>query len=370
MKIGIDASRAFLKKRTGIEEYSYQTIKILRKHLAEHEVFLYVRNWKSKQIDFELPVNWKIKEIPYVYGWTQVGLALEMLLRPIDLFFSPAHTTAIIHPQKTIVTIHGLEYEHCPESYSLYSRWFHRFFIKRSCRWATKIIAVSKNTKKDLIGMYKIDEEKVSVVYNGFDSLNPPRTKKKQKDEPFLFYIGRIEKRKNIEGIIKAFEILKKEEKFDGKLILAGGPGYGYEKIKEVITSSSFKNDIVELGYIGEEKKWKLLSEASVFMFPSFCEGFGIPILEAQSVGTPVLTSKLGPLDEVAGNEQVLVDPKSPNSIAKKVTHLLDDDVRKVVTAKGYKNVDRFSWEKSGSKTARIINRVAKSASQDRLSVL
>lgn len=370
MKIGIDASRAFLKKRTGIEEYSYQTIKVLRKHLVDHEVFLYIRNWKSKQIDFELPANWKIKEIPYVYGWTQVGLALEILLRPVDLFFSPAHTTAVIHPKKTIVTIHGLEYEHCPESYSTYSRWFHRFFIKRSCKWATKIIAVSKNTKKDLVGMYKINKDKISVVYNGFDTTSCQEAREEQKGEPFLFYVGRIEKRKNVEGIIKAFEILKKEKKFDGKLVLAGGPGHGYEEIKELIISSSFKNDIVELGYISEEKKWKLLSEAKVFMFPSFCEGFGIPILEAQSVGTPVLTSKLGPLDEVSGNEHILVDPKSPYSIAKKVTYLLDTETRKVVIAKGYENVGRFSWEKSGSETARIINHIAEDSSQDRLSVL
>ena len=366
MKIGIDASRAFLQKRTGIEQYSYQIIKNLRNHLDKYEVILYVRKWKSENIDFDLPKNWSIREIPYVYGWTQVGLALEMLLRPIDVYFSPAHTTAIIHPQKTVVTIHGLEYEHCPEGYSQYARWFHRFFIKKSCRWATRIIAVSQNTKKDLVNLYEIKKEKIKVVYNGFCSSNTRQISKQKRKKSYIFYIGRIEQRKNIKRIIKAFEIIKRRKSFDGELLLAGGPGHGYDQIKELIDKSAYKKDIHELGFVDENEKWSLLRGAEIFLFPSLCEGFGIPILEAQSVGVPVITSKLGPLDEVAGNEEILIDPRSTEAIAKKIEFLLSNvHVKERVVEKGYENLNRFSWNKSAKETTSVLKEVIRQISQD-----
>ena len=109
MKIGIDASRAFFKQRTGIEEYSYQIIKNLRDKLDDHRVILYVR--KNKNIDFDLPENWKIKAIKFPYLWTQIGLSLEVLFHPVDVLFIPAHVVPIVHPKNTFVTIHGLEYE-------------------------------------------------------------------------------------------------------------------------------------------------------------------------------------------------------------------------------------------------------------------
>ncbi len=356
MKIGIDASRAFLKQRTGIEEYAYQVIKHLRGKLDEHEVFLYVRKWSSRKIDLELPDNWRVKKIPYVYGWTQVGLAFDMLLDPIDVFFSPAHTTAIIHPEKTIVTVHGLEYEHCPESYSVYAKLFHRFFIKKSCAWATKIIAVSRNTKKDLVDIYNIPKKKITVVYNGYEKGSSEAETKKINEGPYLFYVGRLEQRKNIIGIIKAFEILKKQYKYQGSLFLAGNPGYGYGAIQSTIAKSKFKKDIRQFGFISETEKWNYLKYADVFLFPSFCEGFGIPIIEAQSIGTPVVTSKIGSLNEIAGNDEICVDPYNQNDIAQKAHWLVDNpDFRNSAIMKGKENVKRFSWEECACSVAGII---------------
>ncbi|MEA1926410.1 MAG: glycosyltransferase family 1 protein [Patescibacteria group bacterium] len=358
MKIGIDASRAFLKQRTGIEEYAYQVIKHLRGKLDDHEVFIYVRKWNSGKIDFELPDNWRVKEIPYIYGWTQVGLAFDILFNPIDVFFSPAHTTAIIHPEKTIVTIHGLEYEHCPENYSTYARLFHRFFIKKSCAWATEIIAVSRNTKKDLINLYNAPKEKITVVYNGYERNSFETGTERISETPYVFYIGRLEQRKNIIGIIKAFEILKKRYKYHGSLFLAGNSGHGYDAIQSTIAKSKFKKDIKQFGFISETEKWNYLKYADVFLFPSFCEGFGIPIIEAQSIETPVVTSKIGPLDETAGNDEICVDPYSPNDIAQKAHLLIDDpDFRSNVIMKGKENVKRFSWEKCACSVTGIIER-------------
>ncbi len=384
MKIGIDGSRAFLENKTGIEGYAYQTIIYLAKRLKDEQVILYVRKGqKEKALQDEklsFPANWEIKEVPMKYLWTQFGLALEMFLNPIDVLFVPAHTVPFIHPRNTIVTIHGLEYEHCPESYSFLGGTFHRFFVKKSCKWSSKIIAVSKNTKKDLVELYKIEKEKIAVIYNGYDekelSLNEKKMeegeksfnwadvknfsisekKSRSKSGEFLLFVGRLEQRKNIIGIIEAFEILKKKYDYRGKLVLAGKYGHGGGLIRKRVASSEFQHDIICLGYIRDEQRRELFHSASVFLFPSLCEGFGIPIIEAQSCGLPLITSNYGPMDEVADNDDVLVDPLNFEEMAEKIDKILKDKTfRDQIIQKGKENIKRFSWEKSGEEVAKIL---------------
>jgi len=167
MNIGIDASRAFLQNRTGIEEYSYRVIKNLKDKLNGHQVLLYVR--KNQKVDFDIPENWNIKIINCPRLWTQIGLAWEMLWHPVDVLFVPAHTVPFIHPKHTAVTIHGLEYEFVPQGYSRWARFYMRWTIRKSCQWASEIIAVSENTKKDLMKLYGVDEKKINVIYEGYD---------------------------------------------------------------------------------------------------------------------------------------------------------------------------------------------------------
>lgn len=375
MKIGIDGSRAFIKNRTGIEEYSYRVIKNLRNELGENQaclpvrqVVLYIR--KKQEIDFELPKNWKVKMICFPRFWTQLGLSLEMLLHPVDTLFVPAHTVPIIHPKKTVVVVHGLEYEFCPRAYSFWERIYMRVSIKNSCVWASEIISVSNNTKKDLIELYGIAEEKIKVIYEGYDSyqssiISHQKIKTSAEkddrllmtDDNFLLFVGRIEERKNISNIIKAFEILKEKYQIPHSLLLAGKPGHNYEDIKYEIANFKFKNEIQELGFVSDEEKFELMKKAAVFVFPTLYEGFGIPVLEAQSVGLPVVASGNSSIPEVAGDSALLVDPLSPDDIAEGIYSLLsnkalNDDIIK----KGLENVKRFSWDKCAKEISKIIN--------------
>ncbi len=286
MTIGIDASRAFLKKRTGIEEYSYQVIRHLRTNLAQEEVILYVRikiiweggrlKFQPQSIDFEIPENWKVKGLWAPRFWTQIRLSLEMWLHPVDTLFIPAHTVPLVHPENTVVTIHGLEYEFSPESYSWYERWYMRFSIRNSVSWAKKVISVSENTRRDLIRLYQVPEEKIAVIYEGVVEYSVSsiqyqvsNTKYPIPNTPYFLFIGRVEERKNVARIIEAYDRFKRKTGLPHKLILAGKPGYGHEKIKSVLQTSKYNNDIEELGYIIEEKKWELLKGAEVLLFPS-----------------------------------------------------------------------------------------------------
>jgi glycosyltransferase involved in cell wall biosynthesis len=302
-----------------------------------------------------------------------------MLFNPVEVLFIPAHTVPVIHPRNTVVTIHGLEYEFFPRAYSWWGRNYMRWVIKNSCRWAKKIIAVSNNTKKDLMALYRVPEDKIKVVYEGFDREMQNTNLKMQNGSAkckisgnYLLFIGRLEERKNIVGIIKAFEVLKDQYKLPHKLVLAGKPGYGWRNMWYEIENSEYYNDIFLPGYVSEESKWRLLGGADVFLFPTFYEGFGIPILEAQSVGCPVVAGDNSSIPEVIGAKvepslqrrlnlrrdasAVLVDPNNAGQIADAVYKLIaDKNLRSGIIGRGYRNVRRFSWESCTEQISKFI---------------
>ena len=365
MIIGIDASRAFLPERTGIEEYSYQVIRHLRDSLSEESVFLYIR--PEQEVDFELPKNWQVKRLWAPRFWTQFRLSWEMLFHPVDVLFIPAHTVPLIHPRRTVVTIHGLEYEFCPQAYSLLDRWYMRLSIRHSVRVASTIIAVSENTKRDLINLYHVLPGKIAVISEGYSISHGVTGNQKLVTgkegiitnyqlpitTPYFLFIGRLEERKNVVRIIEAFGILKTKYSIPHQLVLAGKPGYGYENIEYRISNIECRDEIMELGYVTEEEKWELFRGADVFLFPSLYEGFGIPVLEAQSVGTPVVTANTSSLQEVGGDGAVFVDPLSAESIADGVWKVLSDaKLRDGIIEKGSRNVDRFSWKRCAEEMA------------------
>ena len=369
MHIGIDASRAFLRYRTGIEEYSYQVVRHLRDTIPSQEsVHLYVRkklrvrNWKLvfiyPEIDFSFPSNWELRGIWAPRFWTQVGLSLEMLLHPVDILFVPAHTLPLIGGRRNIVTVHGLEYEMSPLSYGFWERLYMRLSIRYSCMKADRIIAVSENTKRDLIRWYATPEAKIVVIGEGFVN-NPQPTTHNPQSIPHLLFIGRLEERKNVVRIIEAFEILKERHQIRHRLLLIGKKGHGYEKIQSKIQESRFKKDIEELGYVSSEEKLELLQNADVFIFPSLYEGFGLPVLEAQAVGVPVVTSGTSSLPEVGGEGALYVDPTSSESIAEGIYKVLQmsEEEKVRLQEKGLRNLTRFSWEKCAQEITESFTR-------------
>lgn len=356
MTLGIDASRAFLAKRTGIEEYSYQVIKHLRNELADERVVLYVR--KGRVPDFDIPKSWRVQTVGWPRLWTQGGLALEMLVRPVDALFVPAHTVPWIHPKNTIVTVHGLEYEFCPEAYSMWERLYMRWSIRNSCQWASRIISVSENTKQDLVRLYGVSEGKIRVVSEGVSiEKSEIESRRPESDSPYFLFVGRIETRKNVARIVEAFDQFKDKCRTAHRLVLAGKPGYGFDEFKRQLEQSSRRSDIVELGYVGEERKRELLRGAAGFLFPSLYEGFGLPILEAQAAGVPVVTSKTSSLPEVAGAAgAAFVDPESAEDIALGIEKIaLESDFRSAIIENGRRNVGRFSWESCAKQIAREL---------------
>jgi glycosyltransferase involved in cell wall biosynthesis len=359
MKIGIDASRAFIEEKTGIEEYSYQLIRSLTMmDVSSHQVFLYVRkNLSTNSIDFNLPDNFSVREIENNLLWTQIGLSLKIKKEAVDVLFVPSYTVPTVHPKKTVVTVHGLEFKHFPKCYSLKERIVLELNTLLSIRWSSKIIAPSENTKKDLIKFYKVSPEKIKVIYHGTGNQKSIKSKvhKVKSNEFDILFVGRLEKRKNLVNLIKAFEIFRKCYALrvaHYTLTLAGKEGFEFEEIKKAIEESPYRKDIVLKGYVSEREKGELYRNADVFVLPSFYEGFGLPILEAMSYGVPVVCSNISSLPEVAGNAALLVNPYNPDEIAAAMNKIFNGgDLKEKMIKKGFENVKRFNWEKCARET-------------------
>ncbi len=359
MKIGIHTGSAFCSERTGVEEYVYQIITHIAKlkEQNEHEFILYV-NPKTADFIPQLPKNFKIKKLNSPFLWTKIRLSFELFFHPVDVLFLPANFLPFFYPKNTVTTIHGLEFEYLPKDYSKENIYYLKQGTKEAFKKARKIIAVSENTKKDLLKFYGEDKEKIKVIHHGvFDKKRNSKKEPPQK-EKYILYVGRLESKKNIKGIVEAFNDFKIA--FDScshKLILAGKEGCNFSKVKTTIEKSPYKKDIILTGYISQAEKERFLENADIFLFPSFYEGFGMPILEAQKMGIPTITSNLSSMPEVAGeNGALFVDPNNTEDIANALGRLAEDEnLRQTLIEQGRKNTEKYTWEKSAKETLSFL---------------
>jgi len=355
MIIGIHAAAAFKKERTGVEEYAFRLIRYfaMLEEGKKHRFLLYT---PSSSEESDLPRNFEIKTLRFPVFWTQVRLALEMALNKPGALFIPAHVLPLIHPKNSVVTIHDLAFEYFPEMYPLFHRRYLRWTTKYAISKAKKIIVPSLNTKKDLIEFYGARKEKIKVIYHGIAPFTAVQNEKSPLVQKYILYIGRIERKKNVEGLINAFEIIKEKYQIPHKLVLAGGPGYLFEEVKKKIDASPSKQDIILTGHLQENQKNVFLKFADLFVFPSFYEGFGFPILEAQAAEVPVIASNVSSLPEVAGEGALFFDPADFEQMAEVIYSAASrTELRESLIKKGSENLRRFSWKKCAEETLRTL---------------
>jgi len=417
MVIGVDVSRAFKDKKTGTENYSWHLLCEFAKLKIEAKVRLYLR--RDPQISF--PENFQTRVISLPRFWTQAGLAFECLKDPPDVLFVPAHTIPQVRRPnlKTVVTVHDLGAEYLPQYHKFPSKIYLNWSTKLAVRFATKIIAVSGATKRDLINRLGADEKKIEVIYEGVDHKNfkypisnfecKKVLEKYKLEKPFVLFVGTIQPRKNVEGLIRAFAkivsgstdgklkidqkssqqfysasnprdiasrsiqdgsalVLKKPQKSGQtssvrdnlSLVIVGNYGWDYEKILSLPKKLGIENRVKFLGYVGEDETPALYNAASVFVLPSFFEGFGLPILEAMACGCPVITSNVSSMPEIAGNAAVLVDPKNDDEIAGKILEVLENEkLQSELKKKGLARAKEFSWEKCAKETFKVLKGIA-----------
>lgn len=360
MLIGIDASRATKENKTGTEHYSEEIIIALAKIDYKNDYLLYSPVAPKGKLA-NLPKNWRWKIMPFPRFWSQIRLSWEFLFgkeKP-DVIFEPAHTIPLIHPKNMVVTLHDLGFKYFPELYTPFERKYHNFCMDFSAHHAKRIITPSEYTKKDLVKVYKIDPTKITTIYHGYDScLYKPQKSKIDKLSPYIFFVGRIERKKNAAGIIKAYGLLRQERNIKHKLVLAGKPGFGYDEFKAELNKLPLEvqKDVIELGYVTDDHLANWMQNADILFFPSFFEGFGLPIIEAMACGVPVVASKNTSITEIAGSAAILVNPHNPLQMAASLSKIINSQIlRKSLISKGLVRASLFSWQKAAEKTLDII---------------
>lgn len=313
MNIGIDA-KTLSKRYTGIAVYIYEMIKYFNEIDRNNQYYLYSN--RKFELDIELGENFHVRFYKAITGSIGVMFQLSPLLKrdKIDIFWGPEHCLVCgKQPFKQVVTIHDLSVLHNPKVGTRYNAILQRIMTIPACRRADKVIAISNSTALDVISSAGIDKDKVVVIYNG-DSPYTGKSniveekevleiehKFKIKKLGYFLFVGSIEPRKNINTIVNAYNVYRKNGG-NAKLVLAGGLGWKYKPILKLIDKSSYKQDIIMAGYVSAIEKEYLYRNAISLVFPSLWEGFGLPILEAMSVGTPVITCRNSSLPEVGGN--------------------------------------------------------------------
>jgi glycosyltransferase involved in cell wall biosynthesis len=371
MTIGIDASRANKLYKTGTEWYSWHLIQEFKKISDPTDQFILYSAEKLCGGLENLPANWQsrvLKWLPKRF-WTQIRLSWEMLWHPPDILFVPAHVIPIVHPKKVITTCHDVAFARFPNFYSKIALKYHYFAIRFAIKHASKIITPSNFTRKELIEIFNIAPDRVVTVYNGYDKNRYKLIEDQRKIEkiiqkynlikPYILYIGRLELKKNTPGLVQAFSILKKNHKSqitNYKLVLIGQPGFGFNKVTEAIIENDLHDEVIIPGWVDVEDLPYLLSGAEIFVFPSFYEGFGIPVLEAMATGTPTVISDIEAHREIAGEAAYFVDPLKPEEIAAGIFRVLNDEsLKEELKIRGLAQVQKFSWEKCARETLQVI---------------
>jgi len=384
MIIGIDIRMLARGTRSGIEEYTINLLSNMLKLDNGIQYKLFYNGYKKVGLDYDflqLP-NVELKEfkIPnrlldfsfQYFGFPKV----DKLLGGVDVLFSPhIFSVAVSEKCKVVTTFHDLSFENHKEFYSAAKNYWHFSMDPRKrARKSDKIIAVSQSTKEDLTRIYKIEEKKINVIYSGVNlasSIQHPASriskikKKYSLPENFILYLGTIEPRKNIIGIIRAFEELRKRQDRTSpmvksiKLVIAGSKGWLYKDVFECARKSALIKDIIFIGFVEDKDKEFIYKLAKIFVYPSFYEGFGFPPLEAMQNGTPVITSNFSSLPEAVGDAVIMVNPYNIDELSLAMENLLrDEKLRKILIEKGYQQTKKFSWQQCAKETLKILKAV------------
>ena len=309
----------------------------------------------------ELPIGWqwKILNWPLQKGWTHARLSFELLIRPPDVFWNPVHEIPMFHRQTKIVsTIHDVAFRRLSGVYSQKGTARQEWAVDRAVKESSAIISVSQTTKNDLVELYKISADKIFVTLLAVDkslyqAVDRPLS---ESSESYFLFIGRLEKKKNISNLVRAFSRVSGNV----KLILAGSWGFGAEEIQQAIAESGCALKIITPGYVSDEEAHRLLAGATAYVLPSYYEGFGIPALEAMHAGVPLLASDISALREVAGEAALFVAPDDVEGWAVAMDQiLLNENLRQDLIKKGSERVKAFSWAVTAEKTWEVLRIVA-----------
>ncbi len=347
MRIAIDARCVNAEHLTGIER---MVVRIL-----EH--------WPSGGPEcvayVERPVKWsfpnctvRILRAPHPALWSQVALPLALRRDRIDTFVSPVTSLPLLLPPHITkaVVVYDLGYLAYPQFYSATERRILNGRVRRSILRSDIVIADSHFTAQDVIDRLRVPATRVRPIQLAMDPplAETPLPKGFDTTRPYLLTVGTAYGRKNLGIVVPALKTLIEKYHLDIDVVMTGKKGFAEQSILDAAQAQGVSDRIHHLGFVTDNEKAALMRHAAAFFFPSLYEGFGIPVLEAMQYGCPVVCSNASSLPEVAGDAALLFDPNDPNAAADAISQLLNTPtLRAQYIERGYRNVQRFSWEKT-----------------------
>lgn len=362
IRIGVNARFLLTGKLEGIGWYTYEIFSRLVQLMPDVSfVFFFDRSY-DQQFIFAENVEARIVRPParhpfLWYIWFEKMLPRAIKKENLDLFISPDGYMPKGLNIPTILTIHDVAFEHYKNHISWLVWKYYTHFTPVFVQRATKVITISGATERDLIDLYKLPKEKISLIYNGCsDAFRPiPQELKKQTQEkyasekPYFIFIGALHPRKNIEGILRAFDTFRDSDN-DYKLVLVGRMAWETTSIRQTFHKMKFKEDVIFTGSIGRSELNLLLGSADALLYPSFLEGFGLPIVEAMYCEVPIITSNVSCMPEIAGEAGILVNPSDIDEIAEAMTIIAENKMEcSRLIAAGKDQKKKFSWDMAAS---------------------
>lgn len=361
MIIAVNTRLLIKGKLEGIGWFTKETLSRITRNHPEHQfIFIFDRPFSDEFIFSDNitpivlspptrhPVLWMI--------WFELQIPRILKKYKADLFFSPDGYLSINTPVKQLAAIHDINFVHRPQDLPWLKAKYYNYFFPRFSRKANRIVTVSSFSKEDIHSTYKIENDKIDVVYNGANTLYTPTSEEEKKDtkakytegNDYFLFIGSLHPRKNICGLLQAFDAFKTSVQSDVRLLIVGGSMFKTGEIKLTYEGMRHKKDVIFTGRLGNEALHQVLGAAIALTFVPFFEGFGIPVIEAMNAGIPVICSNTTSLPEVGGEAVLYVDPFETTQIEGAMIRLYQEkDLRQSLIELGYRQKEKFSWDKT-----------------------
>ncbi|MFA5829404.1 MAG: glycosyltransferase family 1 protein [Candidatus Gracilibacteria bacterium] len=369
LRIAIDIREAGHEK-TGKGWYTYNLVQALLEIDSHNEYILYTDQEKNSYKEFK---NAHIKTVKGKSVIWHLNVLKDLKKSPpVDIFFAPtSYIIPCFAPKnlRVIITVHDLVAFLFPGSHNSKAVLIERVTLRKALKKAANVLVVSANTEKDLLDRFHYPKEKIHEVPCATTEFYKEEIgereltafkKKHHLPDKFILAVGTLEPRKNFSTLIKSFVIVKRKYP-DCKLVIVGKKGWKYKLIEEALKKYQLESDVIFPGYLVDEDLRKMYHLASVFVFPSLYEGFGIPPLEAMACGCPVVSSNVASLPEVIGDSGLLIDPKNAHKWADAVCSLLDNEqTRNMLIERGHRRAEKFSWANSAKIALEVFESYAR----------
>ncbi|MBI5605587.1 MAG: glycosyltransferase family 4 protein [Deltaproteobacteria bacterium] len=374
MKVAIDV-RTVLPNRSGVGNYVLHLIQNLRK-VDPDSIYFFLS--LKKNMSFLGPLAPEQNPLVTVFShenhplgdfWEHFILPIRLMKKGIDVFHGPASLIPFRRDHyQVVVTIHDLVAFLFPETIPLKYGAYMRYLLRQAVKRANKIISVSHHTRQDLIEILKVPSEKIVVIHEAPSPIfrpydrNKVRTLLKERygiKKKYIYHLGNIEPRKNLIVLLQAFTRVCQELGTEYQLVVSGQKGWLIRSLSHFLKNYPMRDQVLFTGYVPMEDLPFLMNGAEIFVFPSLYEGFGLPVLEAMSCGTPVISSNRSSIPEIVGSAGVLIDPTDVQELAHRIIYLLrNGEERRWLSLLGKDQAARFSWEEVARKTLNVYRSV------------